>query len=406
MTPLDIVGGVYRETIVVPEHLALLGSAGRAAAAIGPERADITLHTACSATDSAELGRVASQYGFKTKLTAHDETVSFSYVHGLDPPRIYPPPHRIHARPTVDVSAERLLCFGAIDFEWRVKANRVVYDPQDSFAARPFTARASSAEHLALVLNEYEGRQITGASAPDTIVAKLFKIDNPEVVVLKCGAKGTLVVTPEGSTTVPPLITPYVFKLGSGDVFSAMFAWAWMVEGAEPRRCAELAAQATANYVSTRTLPVPKDFQGDNTEYGIRFASLPARDDGKVYVASPFFTLSQRWLVEEARLYLREMGMRVFSPFHDVGHGPANSVAHEDLEAIRRSDIVYAIVSGLDAGTLFEIGYARALGKPVVAYVENEKNEDLKMLAGSGCALTTDFASSIYTALWMVRFSE
>ncbi len=42
---------------------------------------------------------------------------------------------------------------------------------------------------------------------------------------------------------------------------------------------------------------------------------------------------------------------------------------------------------------------ARARGKPVVVYCENESSEDLKMLEGSGCLICKDYVSSIYRAL-------
>lgn len=177
-----------------------------------------------------------------------------------------------------------------------------------------------------------------------------------------------------------------------------------MIEGYSANKSAALAAKATAHYVSTRTTPLPKTFVADIREYGIRSAQLPPRDNRWIYLAGPFFTMTERWLVEEARLYLQEGGVNVFSPVHDIGHGPASKVAHADLNAIRRCHAVYGIASGLDAGTMFEIGYARAIGRPVIVYVENEKTEDLKMLEGSGCVLTNDFASSIYRAIWAARF--
>ena len=45
---------------------------------------------------------------------------------------------------------------------------------------------------------------------------------------------------------------------------------------------------------------------------------------GKVYLAGPFFSMGQRWLVDEARRCLGELGMDVFSPFHDIGPGAAH----------------------------------------------------------------------------------
>jgi nucleoside 2-deoxyribosyltransferase len=406
MTPLAVVGGVYRERVISPEHIALFGSAGRAAASIGPDRAALTLHTAIEVADRPDLEHFAKANAIALNAVDAKQTVSFSYVHGLDTPRIVPPPHLL-LPVQINVKAERILCFGALDIEWQVDGGQVVYDPQDAFGATPFRSGKNSANKLAVVLNEYEAQQITRASDVHDQLTSLFAIDHPEVVVLKCGPKGTIVATKDGKReTLPPLLTPTVFKLGSGDVFSAMFAWAWMIQNLPPRQCAEIASEATANYVATRTLPLPDQFLGDNREYGIRAAKLPPLDSRTVYLAAPFFTMPQRWLVEEARLYLGEGGVTVFSPLHDVGYGPADVVAARDLEALRSCDAVFAIASGLDPGTIFEIGYARSLNKPVVVYVENEKHDDLKMLIGSDCLVESDFTTSIYKAVWTARFPQ
>ncbi len=76
-------------------------------------------------------------------------------------------------------------------------------------------------------------------------------------------------------------------------------------------------------------------------------------------------------------------------------------MVEKDLQAIKKAHLVFAVVDGLDAGTVYEIGFARALGKPVVVYSEREKGgESLKMMEGSNCVMCTNFATSIYSALW------
>ena len=92
--------------------------------------------------------------------------------------------------------------------------------------------------------------------------------------------------------------------------------------------------------------------------------------------------------------------MKVFSPYHDVGLGSADDVVGKDLEAIVDSDVVFAITDGLDAGTVYEIGYARALGKPVVVYSERQHPENLKMMEGSDCIMCTDYTTALYSTLW------
>jgi len=60
-----------------------------------------------------------------------------------------------------------------------------------------------------------------------------------------------------------------------------------------------------------------------------------------------------------------------------------------------------AVCDGMDPGTVFEVGYARAKDKPVVVYCENEVDERTKMMRGSGCIVSDDFVSAIYQALWV-----
>ena len=120
----------------------------------------------------------------------------------------------------------------------------------------------------------------------------------------------------------------------------------------------------------------------------------------EVYLASPFFTVGQRWLVDEARRGLADLGLKVFSPLHEIGPGPAHVVAPADIAALKKCDIVFAILDGLDSGTIFEVGYARALKKPVYALAQNVSTEDLKMIEGSGCRVYHDLVTALHHAAW------
>jgi nucleoside 2-deoxyribosyltransferase len=119
-----------------------------------------------------------------------------------------------------------------------------------------------------------------------------------------------------------------------------------------------------------------------------------------VYLAGPFFDMGQRWVIEQARSALQNQGLKVFSPLHDVGRGKGHDVAPKDLAGLHHSKTLFAIVNGLDSGTVFEIGYARALGIPTIVLAQNVKEEDLKMLEGSGCEVVDDFVTGIYKTSW------
>ena len=106
------------------------------------------------------------------------------------------------------------------------------------------------------------------------------------------------------------------------------------------------------------------------------------------------------WMINQARHALENTGVCVFSPYHDVGPGSADEVVEHDIEAIEKSDALYALFDGGDPGTLFEIGYAIKCNKPVVIYTETATNEELKMYEGTGCVICRDFSTSIYKLCW------
>ena len=121
---------------------------------------------------------------------------------------------------------------------------------------------------------------------------------------------------------------------------------------------------------------------------------------GRIYLAAPFFDIGQRWLVEELRSNLRDLGADAFSPCHEVGPGPAHVVAPRDIEGLEDADVVLGVLNGLDPGTVFEVGYAVKRGMPVVALAQNVKEEDLKMIVGTGCDVVGDLATAAYRAVW------
>ncbi len=87
---------------------------------------------------------------------------------------------------------------------------------------------------------------------------------------------------------------------------------------------ADSASRATAEYVGNRTLPVAvAAMDSRSAAMPLKVTAKPVgKDEYDVYVAGPFFNMPQMWLVDEARLALRGMGLKVFSPYHDIGIGP------------------------------------------------------------------------------------
>lgn len=397
---IHIAGGIYREYCMHPSWREVYGSGGRAASAIASIGGKVTLHGYTDPGIEAAIASRAALEGFQLASVAVKVGVDFSYHHPLATPLIRGVP--ASRSPAIQVREEKVIRFGIIEGDAVVHADYAVYDPQNPKAPELFGANGSTAKRLAVVLNFREAVLMTGTSGPTPLGVALAvaSSSNAEVVVLKMGARGSLVYEGGSASIVPAYITERVWKIGSGDNFVAHFGYRWMTGHCSGHDAARQASLATAYYCNHRAFAKPNaltQFSPPEMRTSERFSSGWKPN---VYLAGPFFTLGQLWLIEQARNDLRDGGLDVFSPYHDVGHGSADDVVEQDLAGIRNCDVLIAIGDGLDAGTIYEVGYARALGKPVVFYAENESEEDRKMMVGSGCIECSDYTTAIYKTLW------
>jgi hypothetical protein len=393
LRPLDIVGGTYLERCSSPRWNELYGSGVRAACALSGRGSHITLHTYATDMQRAYLDGIGSALGFSVDAVPSPGTVEFRYQHSLSRALWSATNGELYDLEPLRVEGEAVLAFGMIEGNPIITGDRVVFDPQSPEDPAPFETNGSKAEHLAIVANASETRRL--ASEADLEAAGNKLAQNAEVVVVKSGPAGALVFTGDSVHRVPAYRTARTFLIGSGDIFSATFAYAWAVRREAPEKAAHQASLATAYYCRFGIVPIP-------TALPEQFHLGPVLTNHKrrIYLAGPFFTPEQLWLVEEARRHLTELGASVFSPYHDVGFGSAEVVARADLDGLRACKSVLAILNGYDPGTLFEVGFARALEIPVIAFVATIDPMQLTMFSGSGCTVIDDFASAIYSAVW------
>lgn len=394
---MTVVGGIYRERCLHPAWNAVYGSAGRAAqtiSALVPGRRRLQGYVSERTRPEVEL--LAQLAECELVATPAPFDVTFDYSHTLANPTISPPPGFMQVQPSIKVSDEIVLRYGMLEGDAVVTAQTAIYDPQSAFGGTGYKSNGSSARRLAVVLNRLEMQNITGQTDPLLGAQWFWENDGAEVVVLKMGARGAKVITREGKQNDVPLYrTKSVWKLGSGDVFSATFAALWGANGMDPTQAADIASRSVAWYCEHRSLPPPAP---DTLLEVVNKPLSPGT--GRVYLAGPFFDLGQRWVIEEARRALLAAGVEVFSPIHEVGPGTADVVAPADIAGLEGCQIALAVLSGTDPGTLFELGYANKLGLPIVALAENVREEDLKMVAGTGALVTDDFATAIYQTIW------
>jgi nucleoside 2-deoxyribosyltransferase len=384
---IDVVGGTYRELCTDPRLNALRGSGLRAAALMSSLGHRTRLHTCIEPVAQNEMTALA--YAFDISLARHprSEEVSFIYDTPVSPAQWRHP----GASVAITVHEPRVVAFGMVDATWTIRADSVVLDPQHGdLSALLATIDASS---VALVLNAHEARRTTGLPAAQAGLA-LLELD-VDVVVIKQGALGGLVFQRDQCERYGPIPTTTTHTIGSGDAFTAGFASSWLHPGSSPVEAARLGSAVAAAHSMTYVPQVTPE----------QLRSLPAPlphpgvDVPRIYLAAPFFSTSQRMLLETTRTALLDAGMRVFSPLHDIGIG-GDEVAASDIDGLQSCHAVLALLDGADAGTVFETGWATHAAIPVVGLAEHTNDHDWTMLRGTGAQLTSDLTSAIYLAAW------
>ena len=401
---IGVVGGSYEEECAFPRRRIFRGSGGRAAALLSSLDVQTDLHTVIGSAHSAQAESLASHLGYVLRPTASDQSVWFRYRFPLGRPELYPPQPIVQNQS--QVTTEQALVFGMVEGRPKVIAKRAVYDPQDGSKSRHFEDNGSSADVLAQVVSWSEGRALTGFKDPKDIAAALLARPSTSVAIIKCGPQGALVATHLNQAWVHSFPTKNVYKIGSGDVFSASFAYGWMCLQQAPVAAAWFASRCVAHYVEHGVDRLNEKLVATFiSEANAAHAKHGAGErrfipEGQIYLAGPFFNVGQQWVIDETRGALQDMGFRVFSPIHKVGEGLADDIAGADLKALNESLVVLAILDGGDPGTLFEVGYARARGIPVVAVAEDVPPSALTMLEGSDCDVVQDLTSAIYRTCW------
>lgn len=394
MNTVAVAGGCYRETCTVPEVDEIYGSGGRAAIALASAGCEVDWHYYCPKDFQSDVRATLNLPGIKHQAKSSDQFIEFQYFHPLSRP--FFSPRNIIKQVPLAVSADAVLQFGFMEGEARVEAGRCVYDPQSPDLPIPFKSTGSTANELAIVLNSTEVLAYASTDNEKAAVKKICDEDAAKVVLVKDGVKGCRVYE-DGSclAEVPPYRSQSVYKIGSGDQFSATFFHEWAVLGRNPVEAADTASRSVARYCETRSPRVNLD------ETGLKLSAASCSQPRRIYIAGPFFTISELWLIEEIFASLTGLGVEAFSPYHHVGFGEPEKVVSADLNGLEDCGAMLAVLDGCDPGTLFEIGYAIKMGIPVIALSQNPKKGDLTMLAGSElCTITDDFATALYVATW------
>jgi len=99
---------------------------------------------------------------------------------------------------------------------------------------------------------------------------------------------------------------------------------------------------------------------------------MTADSAAPVYVAGPLFDEGERWWIEQVEQTVVAAGFTTFLPHRDNPDKTADNVGEifdNNVAAIDRASIVVASMNGVttDDGTAWEIGYAFAANKYIIA---------------------------------------
>ena len=374
MEPIVIAGGCYFEACEAPYWRALYGSGGRAAQAlIG--RGPVTLHTYFPRARKGELYPFVAA-GIDIRAADSASALAFAYFHPLSDPVLAPRRSDIPRLPAIRAAGDAVLRFGFLEGEAIVCGRRVVYDPQSVGEFEPFGRNGSSAQELAVVLNAHELRAASGQDGLDAAARALLE-SGAEVVVTKSGVQGAFVHTRgRSSAWVPAFWSDSVFKIGTGDVFSAAFTYAWAHLGRDPVEAAHAASRSVSQYAANRLLPLPRAWDGP-----AQGRAIGARNGGLVHLVGSTARLADRWLCEEAAWRIQQLGVRV-RRLDDLSGGlPADGAF-----------LVFA--DQIEPAALDELARRVGAGRVVVI-------SETDAASPEGVLRTGDFTTALYWVCWI-----
>lgn len=377
---MEIVGGLYHELCDFPRWRAIRGSGGRAAFLLAGQVA-ARLHCYASARESAGIEELQAR-GVTVCAHSAPSGIAFAYFHSLSTPHIEPPPETLRPAEPFTVSGQTFLRFGLLEGDPVIKAaGRAVYDPQTAREPIPFHANGSSASEWALVVNARELAAIGGSEDLAAAAARAQADQGAAVVVAKCGPAGAQVFVRDTTrpVTVPAYQSDRVFKIGTGDVFSAAFAFHWAERGLPADLAADRASRAVSAYCDH---PHAGLLEHDKVER----PPVPTGPGRTILLLGASETLGQRYVLEEARFRLRELGAEVVAPALDLAP-PACAAKAVLVVADGAGQAEWACADALAEGGARRIVFA-------------QPGDGVPPRAERGAIVTNDFATAVYRAIW------
>lgn len=395
---ITVVGGTYREIDYDDVSVDIFGSGFRAVKFLLENKVAVNFITAANQEALYYLKENQKVYrNFTVNSNICKDLVTFKYSYALDDPSIFPQLLTIEKIPSIVVEQENIIAFGMLELDYKITGKKVIYDPQTSIRPNKFT-EIGSADELIYIVNMNEAKSISSCDNIEDIVDYFFNRENALAFIIKNGPYGATLYSKEEEeeVSIPSYITTNVNKIGSGDIFTSSFGYYWINKGMTLKESAIAASKSTALYCDKKAYidsTTYKEFKYEEFKYS-------NISEKQVYLASPFFSISELILIDKIRASFLSFGIKVFSPFHDIGLGDEIEIAKKDVEGIENSDIIFCILDNLDSGTLIEAGYSMAKGKKIIGYHKTCDENKLLMLKPADINFYQHLTTAIYQTIW------
>jgi nucleoside 2-deoxyribosyltransferase len=238
----------------------------------------------------------------------------------------------------------------------------------------------------------------SGSTGIDEL-AKTFSSLKPEEIILKENRGGSRVhvYKDQKVTAIPAQLGKTLNSVGVGDVFAASYLLhrehgpveaAWRATFAASAYSQTTEPDRFCDYVQ-RDLKLSLD---DMQALGGTSLPWEARQQFQIYLAAPDFKNADRRAIERALGSLQYHNSKVRRPIQEIGELPLGadeislrSTYERDVELLRSCQLVFAVPTGRDPGTLVEVGIAIEAGIPVVVYDPARECANTMVMAGSKC---------------------
>jgi hypothetical protein len=393
---ISIIGGTYREINYDDNSIDIFGSGFRCAKYLLENNCDVNFHTSGNDEVINYLQENKKVYQ-KLKFTNcySEELITFKYSYALDEPSIFPNILKIKKTDIINIEDSNIICYGMLETDFKVKGKKVIYDPQTSYKPIKFKDIGQACD-LIYIVNQNEAESISSSNNLIDIKKYFFQEEKVSAFIIKNGPFGATLYYKDVEFQIHSFISKNVNKIGSGDIFTSSFGYYWMVKDLSLEDCAIFASRSTALYCDKKVYVDSENL----SEFIYPIFTCKELSNKQVYLASPFFSIAELILVDKIRNSLLNFGVKVFSPFHDIGFGDDVTIAQKDIDGINNSDIIFCVFDNLDSGTLIESGYSLAKNKKIIGYHRTSDDNKLLMLKPSNIKMFNNLTTAIYHTIW------